>query len=79
MKRRKNVSKRKIAAAIKKVSGRDRMEDVKSLESGACPHCAKSVRWDNARVLPISELQKLHEAGKLRHIGGGYFEILDSE
>ncbi|MBT9132985.1 MAG: hypothetical protein DDT33_01516 [Firmicutes bacterium] len=51
---------------------------LESLESGKCPHCGTSIRWDIYCVMDIAWLKIWQSAGMLKPVGGGYFELLDT-
>ncbi len=58
--------------------GQDSVKALESLESGKCPHCGTSIRWDIYCVMNIAWLKIWQAAGKLKPVGGGYFELVDT-
>ncbi|MBT9166318.1 MAG: hypothetical protein DDT25_01002 [Chloroflexi bacterium] len=61
------------------MSGENSMNNLKSLESGKCPHCGTPIHWDIfCGVLHITWLKIWQAAGMLKPVGGGYFEFADS-
>ncbi len=60
------------------MSGHNSVNNLKSLESGKCPHCGTPIRWDIYRVLHITWLKIWQAAGMTKPVGGGYFEFTDT-
>ncbi|MBT9141575.1 MAG: hypothetical protein DDT30_02175 [Dehalococcoidia bacterium] len=58
--------------------GQDSAKALESLESGKCPHCGTHIRWDIFCVMNITWLKIWQAAGKLKPVGGGYFELVDT-